>query len=81
MSLVAISSEVPDHSLSTVEKNSLDLKARNGDDSLEVPMLPTFLIDEDGVIRNAFIDADYMKRLEPTTALIWIDALQGNKLP
>jgi len=53
-----------------------DLKTRNGDDSLEVPVPSTFLVDKNGVIRNAHVEADYTKRLDPATALEWIDALQ-----
>ena len=54
-----------------------DLVERNGDDSFEVPVPATFLVDQKGVVRNAFIEADYVKRLEPETALEWIDSLQG----
>jgi len=53
----------------------VDFEKRNGDASLEVPVPATFLVDEKGVIRNAFVDADYTKRLEPETALKWIDEL------
>jgi len=54
-----------------------DMKKRNGDESLEVPVPATFLVDKDGIVRNAFIDADYTKRLEPSVALQWIDELRG----
>jgi len=57
-------------------KNSgVDFEKRNGDASLEVPVPATFLVDGKGVIRNAFVDADFAKRLEPETALKWIDEL------
>ncbi|KAL9121401.1 MAG: hypothetical protein Q9187_002040 [Circinaria calcarea] len=46
-----------------------DLKACNGDDSLEVPVPATFLMDQKGVVRNAYIEADYSQRLEPSTAM------------
>jgi len=110
VTLVAITPELPDTSLSTTEKNELefavlsdvgnkvakqlgitfaqpeelrgvfdavgvDLKARNGDDSLVVPLPATLLVDKSGIVRNTFIDPDYVHRLEPTTALEWIDAL------
>ena len=52
-----------------------DFKTRNGDESLEVPVPATLLVDQKGTVRNSFIDADYKKRLEPTTAIEWIDAL------
>jgi len=110
VTLVAISPELPDHSLSTAEKLELafpvlsdvgnkyakelgilwampdslrpsfknfghDLPTVNGDDSFAVPIPATFLVDAKGIVRNSFIDADYKKRLEPTQALEWVDAL------
>jgi peroxiredoxin len=44
----------------------------NGDDSWELPMPGTFIIDGDGVIRLAYVDANYMRRLEPSAI---VDAL------
>ncbi|MCJ1379273.1 hypothetical protein MMC17_002374 [Xylographa soralifera] len=110
VTLVAISPELPNQSLSTTEKHDLkfsvlsdvgnklarqlgiiftqpdslrplfkafgnDLKTRNGDDSFEVPVPATLLVDGRGVVRNLFVDTDYTKRLEPETALEWVDAL------
>jgi len=37
----------------------------NGDDSWEVPIPATYLIDQSGTIRLAFIDPDFMNRLDP----------------
>lgn len=114
VTLVAISPELPDQSLTTVEKNELkfailsdvgnkfarklgilyaqpdylrqtfeklghDLKRRNGDDSFEVPVPATLLVDEKGVVRNTFVNPDYTKRLEPSVAMEWIDALRLEK--
>jgi peroxiredoxin len=99
-SLVAVSPETPDHSLSTAEKNELtfevlsdrgnrlardfglvftlpdalrpiyeklgiDLAATNGDETFELPVPATFVIDGKGVVRHAFVDADYTQRLDP----------------
>ncbi|KAL6695546.1 thioredoxin-like protein [Trichoderma pleuroticola] len=110
VTVVAISPELPNTSLTTTEKNelkfevlsdvgnkfarqlgivwdqpksvqtvfdafSIDLKTRNGDDSLAVPVPTTLLVDAKGVVRNVHTDPDYMQRLEPTTALEWADAL------
>ncbi|KAF2654658.1 AhpC-TSA-domain-containing protein [Lophiostoma macrostomum CBS 122681] len=52
-----------------------DLEKQNGDDSLEVPLPATFLVGKDGVVKNVFVEADYTQRLEPTTALEWIDQI------
>jgi peroxiredoxin len=112
VTLVAISPELPNQSLSTVEKHQLkfpvltdqgnnyarqlgivwaqpeelrpifktfghDFVKRNGDDSFEVPVPATILVDKNGVIRNTFIDPDYAKRCEPQTAIDWIDAMNA----
>jgi len=110
VTLVAISPELPNQSLTTTEKQDLkfpvlsdvgnkfakqlgilfvqddslrriyqsfgyDLKTRNGDDSFAVPIPATLLVDQKGIVRNTFIEPDYSQRLEPSTALEWIDAL------
>ncbi|KAM0457193.1 hypothetical protein ACHAPV_006833 [Trichoderma viride] len=110
VTIVAISPELPNTSLSTTEKNELkfevlsdvgnkfarqlgilwnqpksldsvfkafnvDLKEKNGDDSMAVPIPTTILVDGEGVVRNIQIDPDYRQRLETTTALAWVDAL------
>jgi peroxiredoxin len=41
----------------------------NGDDSWELPMPGTFVLDGGGVVRLAHVDPDYMKRLEPSAIL------------
>lgn len=112
VTLVAISPELPNQSLSAVEKHNLkfpvlsdvgnkyakqlgilfqqpdslrpifeklghSLGERNGDDSFAVPVPATLLVDEKGIVRNTFIDADYVKRVEPSTVLEWIDGLKN----
>lgn len=58
-----------------LRKFGIDLAERNGDDSLELPIPATFLIDTAGTIRNRFLDPDYKKRLDPEEALRWVAAL------
>lgn len=112
-SLVAISPQTPDNSLSTAEKNKLefevlsdksnavarqfglvftlaevlrplykqlgaDLVAYNGDESYELPMPGTFVIARDGIIRLAFVDADYTHRLEPAVIMKSLRTLAGS---
>lgn len=106
--LVAITPETPDNSLSTSKKNELefvvlsdignelakkygvvfelpakvspiykqmiDLSKYNGNDSDELPLAATYVIDTSGVIRYAFLDADYTKRAEPAEV---VEALQS----
>lgn len=110
MTLVAISPELPDHTLTLQAKHGLafpvlsdvgnavarcfglvftlpqtlrpvyegfgvNLPARNGDASFELPLPGTFLIDGDGNVLESFVDTDYRARLEPAVALAWIDRL------
>ncbi len=98
--LVAISPNLPDKSLSSIEKNSLNFEVLsdignkisrqfglvftldaelrplykqfgveiptfNGDESYELPIPATYVVNSDGIITLAFVDADYTKRLEP----------------
>ncbi len=98
-SLLTLTPELPDKSLSTQEKNELDFEvlidqnnevAReyglvfklapevselyrknlslleyNGNDSDELPLAATYVIDQKGEIRYAFLDAEYRHRAEP----------------
>lgn len=98
--LIALTPELPDKSLSTVEKNHLKfevlsdvgnkvgrefgvvfkltedvadsynksfaLNDYNGDESNELPLAATYIINEDGIIIYAFLDADYRNRAEPS---------------
>ncbi|KAK3680292.1 hypothetical protein LTR78_000670 [Recurvomyces mirabilis] len=52
-----------------------DLKTWNGDDSFEVPIPATLLVDRKGTVRNLYLDTDYTKRFETKEALKWVDAL------
>ncbi|MEI6890930.1 MAG: peroxiredoxin-like family protein [Pontiella sp.] len=98
--LLALSPELPDQSLSTAEKNELEfevlsdinntvareyglvyqltdevaaiyedkfgLSEYNGNDSNELPLSATYVINQDGKIIYAFIDSDYRNRAEPS---------------
>lgn len=102
--LVAISPQTPDHSLSTMEKQGLafavlsdvgnqvareyglvftldkvaralhaqigaDLPAYNGDDSWELPVTATFLVDQSMTVRLASVDPNFFHRLDPSFVL------------
>jgi peroxiredoxin len=111
-SLVAISPQLPDNSLSTEEKNNLmfavlsdvgntvarrfgivyrlpdelldtykafnhGLAEINGEEgATELPMPATYVLDQSGTIRLAFIDEDYTKRLDPQNILMVLRDLQ-----
>ena len=102
--LIGISPETPNNSLTTAEKHQLDfdvlsdlgnktardygliftvyeemrplylkweldVPAVNGDNSWELPVPATYLIDKDRVVRAAHVDKDYTKRMEPDLIL------------
>lgn len=101
--LMALTPEVPDKSLSTSEKNELEftvlsdvnnvvgkeygvvfellsgvatiyekgfgLSEFNGNSDNELPLAATYIIDKSGIIKYAFLDADYRKRAEPDELL------------
>lgn len=50
-------------------KWGLDVPASNGDDSWELPVPATYVIDTGGVVRAAHVDRDYTKRMEPAKIL------------
>lgn len=54
----------------------IDLAAQNGDESYELPLSATYLIGRDGVVRNVYVDADYVKRMEPTDILAGLRAIR-----
>ena len=105
--LIAVSPETQDNSLTTAEKHSLefevlsdsgnrvardygllftvhefmrplyirwglDVPAYNGEDSWELPVPATYLIDTGRTIRAAYVERDYTKRMEPR---LIVDAL------
>ena len=51
----------------------LDVPAANGDDSYELPVPATYVIDTTGTIRATYIEKDYTKRMEPAAI---VDALK-----
>ena len=44
----------------------IDLSVSNGDDSFELPVPATYVIDRGGIIRAVYANADYVKRMEPS---------------
>jgi len=56
---------LPERLRTLYKKFGADVAAANGDESYELPLAATYVIDVDGIIRYAFVDTDYTKRLEP----------------
>ena len=57
-------------------KWGLDVPASNGDDSWELPVPATYIIDRSGVIAAAHVDKDYTKRMEPDAVLATLQDLK-----
>ncbi len=55
----------------------IDLPSVNGDDSFELPLTATYVIDRDQKIRFAFVDADYTKRMEPEEVLAVLSEMES----
>jgi peroxiredoxin len=55
-------------------KYGMDIPAANGDESYELPVPATYVVDSTGLIVLDFVEIDYTKRLEPALILA---ALQG----
>ena len=51
------------------ENFDVDLVAINGMEKVELPIPATYVVDREGVIQYAFVDADYTKRAEPDEIL------------
>jgi len=109
-SLLALTPEIPDQSMSTIEKHQLqfevlsdvgnkvakqygivfkltdavadsyqkafDLHAFNGDESDELPLAATYVIDQNGQIVYTFLDADYRNRAEAKDILAALDLIK-----
>lgn len=58
-------------------EGKIDLEKHNGDDSAELPLPATFLVDTDGTIKFAHADVDYRVRAEPEAVIAELKKLQG----
>jgi peroxiredoxin len=109
-SLIGISPELPDNSLSTIEKHQLqfevlsdvgneiarqygivmdvpetmrplylqwglDLPRYNGDETWELPIPATYVINSDGTIAYAYINRNFTERMEPSDIIKELQSL------
>jgi len=58
-----------------------NLGERNDDKGKELPLAASYVIDQDGTITYAFLDADYRNRAEPSRLVDAVEALQGEPDP
>lgn len=62
--------------VSETYKQAFDLESYNGNDSDELPLAATYVIDKEGIIRYAFLDAEYRNRAEPGDILSALNKLK-----
>ena len=67
--------EVPKDLGGAMRTRGVDIKARNGTATDQLPLSATYLVGRDGKVAYAFLDADYKKRAEPADVLAALDGL------
>jgi peroxiredoxin len=65
----------PDSMRTAFEQMKIPVWDKNDDNSLELPIPTTLLVDQKGVVQNLQADPDFLKRVEPTTVLEWVKNL------
>jgi len=55
---------------------NLDVPVFNGDDSWELPLPATYVVDHEGIIRGGYVDNDYTNRMEPTEIIRVLQSLK-----
>jgi peroxiredoxin len=50
-------------------KLGIDIPKHNGDDSFELPVPGTFVLDGSGIVHAAYVNADYKQRMDPMQIL------------
>lgn len=61
--------QMPDNLITIYRQFGLDVPKHNGDNSWTLPIPTTLIIDAEGIIRHADINADYTMRPEPEETL------------
>lgn len=67
--------EVPQDLVETYKGWGIDLIQYNGNQKPGLPVAATFVIDQKGMIRSAYYDIDYTKRMEPKDILWALSSL------
>ncbi|MBU5670749.1 peroxiredoxin-like family protein [Paenibacillus brevis] len=61
--------DVPDYMQNMMKQIGMDLTEYNATDRWILPIPSTFMIDESGIIRSAYVNPDFMQRLDPEDIL------------
>lgn len=57
---------LPESLVDVYDKFKIDLVSTNGDETFELPMPGTYVIDRSGIVTWCFVDPDYTHRAEPS---------------
>ena len=71
--LFGLTYRVPAAQEAVFRRAFVNLPFTNGDDSWELPLPATFIVDQSGKILNASANEDYTERPEPTEILAFLD--------
>ena len=58
----------------------IDLPARNGDDSHELPLPATYVLSREGLVTFAHVDPDFTRRADPEDALAALERLEAGSV-
>ena len=68
---------LPEELRSALRSNNKALPGINGDESWELPIPATYVIDQDRRVALAFVDVDYRNRIDPEDILAALKALRS----
>lgn len=68
---------VPDELRPLYREIGIDLPARNGDESHELPLPATYVLASSGRVVWAHVDADFTRRADPVDAVVALDRLDS----
>lgn len=57
--------DVPSYLVKTFEKIGVDLQYMNGKGKMQLPLPATYVVDNQGIIRMAFVEVSFLKRMDP----------------
>ncbi|KAJ5319788.1 hypothetical protein PENANT_c026G10054 [Penicillium antarcticum] len=65
----------PDEMRTVFNAIQVDWDARYGDGNLQIPIPANILVEKSGLVKNVWLDPYWHNRMEPSTALEWINQL------
>jgi peroxiredoxin len=56
----------------------IELKERHGNDGWFIPIPATFIVDQSGIVRYAFVEPEFVRRAEPDEIIAVLEQLSGD---